>query len=1025
MNGHSGGGGGSSAAANISLPAAAAASGPSHSAKATRGSSGAAGGRVLNGGGEAAAGGSGGGSGGRSVSCSEMESALSRVGLVAVLDLCVALYKFVNVELHSQGWYAVRVRVVPGPEAVCTTTTVLQCQQGLAPGSLAAGSVPSLYQPSAGGSAASGHNGAGGSGGGGGARASTSSVDGGGGCVGDALAAARRQAGWLVEESGCCFRSCVFRIRYCYEEVKLQTAVLSRIFVTNLQGLSSVSVTLEFELMFQEANLENPAAVPDEFQLRTVARESVTLSGLSGGLAEYYGCTFSDEHFGLCSTGLFAGMAGFAPKDLLERHSHRTPDAAADAVGSSWLCHLMGDGSRRESGQHYRSDPNGVAASASGGGASAPGSATPSVSRHTHLGLDAAASSAASSAGGIGSGGGGLRAPFPPHAAVLDFSDQELRKKVIRMLHHVVEAPSIKQGVPQIPSEAERLDRLAAAYEVLAEGHRRSRDRLAAFMRGAPPECFAPQNLDVLRALLASAAAAAGGSAPSLGVMSSGSAAAAAAAAAASLATMSGLLRGAAARASAAAPLARLSHGAGASSGGGAAAAAAAEGGGGGGSAAAAGAAGAGHVAVPSVPVFMSMLRRMPTTAAALQQLDGLLVGLSADSRTDWAVLGWVMRTVPRDLMRHLKLRWEAAQPDVVLPFILWDSAPSRDAIAAKAAAHRQQKLRVPRFRLPAVQPGSLWGSPGEQPVLVVDDSQGIKWLAESDTYFGEGFRPRDEAHVAIFVHGFQGASTDLCLVKAHLMLMYPYLECFSSKTNEGNTHDSLQEMGKRLAAEMAEFLAPFSRSTRRPLKKITLVGHSIGNLILRAALTQPEFAPFKPLLWLYISVCGPHLGFLYGSNAVVDTGLMLLKTIGKGKCLHQLTFSDAPQLTDCYLYRLAHECPLSAFKLVLVVSSPQDRYVPYHSSALTTCPQAERDSRRGRCYSEMLRALTAGVGSGTHLFRLGVDFSLRSKSFSFSKLVGRTAHIEFIESQLYVGLLMWGLVHRYTMLAPAPHSWL
>ncbi|KXZ48391.1 hypothetical protein GPECTOR_28g798 [Gonium pectorale] len=232
--------------------------------------------------------------------------------------------------------------------------------------------------------------------------------------------------------------------------------------------------------------------------------------------------------------------------------------------------------------------------------------------------------------------------------------------------------------------------------------------------------------------------------------------------------------------------------------------------------------------------------------------------------------------------------------------------------------------------------------------------------------------------------------------------------------------------MGRRLAVEMAELLAPLARSTRRPLRKITLVGHSIGNLILRAALTQPEFAPYRPLLWLYVSVCGPHLGFLYGSNAVVDTGLMLLKSIGKGKCLHQLTFSDAPQLTDCYLYRLAHECPLSAFKLVVLVSSPQDRYVPYHSSAITPCPQAERDrSRRGRCYADMLAALTAGVGRGTHLFRTAVDFSLRAKGFSFSKLVGRTAHIEFIESQLYVGLMVWGLLHRYTMLAPAPHSWL
>ncbi len=43
----------------------------------------------------------------------------------------------------------------------------------------------------------------------------------------------------------------------------------------------------------------------------------------------------------------------------------------------------------------------------------------------------------------------------------------------------------------------------------------------------------------------------------------------------------------------------------------------------------------------------------------------------------------------------------------------------------------------------------------------------------------------QDEVHVAIFVHGFQGAAPDLCLVKAHLMLMFPYLECYCSLTNE------------------------------------------------------------------------------------------------------------------------------------------------------------------------------------------------------------------------------------------------
>lgn len=36
-------------------------------------------------------------------------------GTLAVVELCVSILKFVNIELSSQGWYAVRIRVLPHP----------------------------------------------------------------------------------------------------------------------------------------------------------------------------------------------------------------------------------------------------------------------------------------------------------------------------------------------------------------------------------------------------------------------------------------------------------------------------------------------------------------------------------------------------------------------------------------------------------------------------------------------------------------------------------------------------------------------------------------------------------------------------------------------------------------------------------------------------------------------------------------------------------------------------------------------
>ena len=202
---------------------------------------------------------------------------------------------------------------------------------------------------------------------------------------------------------------------------------------------------------------------------------------------------------------------------------------------------------------------------------------------------------------------------------------------------------------------------MLAAFSLLVETHKRSRDRVAAALRLAPPECYSPQTLEVLRKLLAGqhgpgAAAGVGqqgsGSAPSTPPRWPAAGGGGGGGGPAPQAPASPL-RGGTPRASQ--QLAKI---------GGA-------GGAGGGAAAGAAATGEGPVAVPSLGQFRLALQQHPTTAAALAQLDGLLVGLSRDARTDWSVLGWVLRTAPRELMRHLKLLWEGEQPDAVLPFIV------------------------------------------------------------------------------------------------------------------------------------------------------------------------------------------------------------------------------------------------------------------------------------------------------------------------------------------------------------------
>lgn len=59
----------------------------------------------------------------------------------------------------------------------------------------------------------------------------------------------------LIDEASRSFRSRVFRIRYCYEEVSLGEHVVFRLYMANLAVLASSSCLLEYELLYQESDL--------------------------------------------------------------------------------------------------------------------------------------------------------------------------------------------------------------------------------------------------------------------------------------------------------------------------------------------------------------------------------------------------------------------------------------------------------------------------------------------------------------------------------------------------------------------------------------------------------------------------------------------------------------------------------------------------------------------------------------------------------------------------------------------------
>ncbi len=56
-----------------------------------------------------------------------------------------------------------------------------------------------------------------------------------------------------------------------------------------------------------------------------------------------------------------------------------------------------------------------------------------------------------------------------------------------------------------------------------------------------------------------------------------------------------------------------------------------------------------------------------------------------------------------------------------------------------------------------------------------------------------------------------------------------------------------------------------------------SFVGHSLGGLIVRAAVASKAFIPHLTKLYTFISLGSPHLGYLYHDNSIFESGAIRL----------------------------------------------------------------------------------------------------------------------------------------------------
>ncbi|XP_043543795.1 protein FAM135B-like [Chiloscyllium plagiosum] len=263
--------------------------------------------------------------------------------------------------------------------------------------------------------------------------------------------------------------------------------------------------------------------------------------------------------------------------------------------------------------------------------------------------------------------------------------------------------------------------------------------------------------------------------------------------------------------------------------------------------------------------------------------------------------------------------------------------------------------------------------------------------------------------HLIICVHGLDGNSADLRLVKTFIELGLPgaKLDFLMSERNQSDTFADFDAMTDRLLDEIIQHIHLYNLT----ISRISFIGHSLGNIIIRSVLTRPRFRCYLNKLHTFLSLSGPHLGTLYNNSTLVSTGLWLMQKLKKSSSLLQLTFKDQADPRKTFLYKLSEKPGLQYFKNVMLVASTQDRYVPFHSARIEMCKTALKDRQTGSVYTEMINNLLRPVTETEDctLIRYDIFHALPNTA---NALIGRAAHIAVLDSELFLEkfLLVAGL---------------
>ncbi|KAF2072780.1 hypothetical protein CYY_005902 [Polysphondylium violaceum] len=267
--------------------------------------------------------------------------------------------------------------------------------------------------------------------------------------------------------------------------------------------------------------------------------------------------------------------------------------------------------------------------------------------------------------------------------------------------------------------------------------------------------------------------------------------------------------------------------------------------------------------------------------------------------------------------------------------------------------------------------------------------------------------------HLFVFVHGLSGNSYDLRQFKNYFALHFPHFLYLTCSSIQENTLEDIQEMGEKIAAEVQEYLLD---NAMAQITKISFLGHSLGGIVVRSALTSDRLQPYLGKLHTYISLSSPHLGTkFYGGSSLVTPAMWVWQKFTSSTCLKQLMMQDSSTLTDTFIYKLSKTKGLEYFQYVFLISSEQDGYVPYHSARIEIPKELVKDGsiKQNSLTKQMVLNLLEPIQSSENLFRdpsfdrfirLNVIFEAHK---GVDGVIGRSAHIRMLDQTWFMQMFV------------------